>query len=506
MNDTCRVLFSVLLMGGCATSPPAEAPPVVQVSPGPAETGSAPRSGAPKPVVVAAVRPPESLSIDGDLGEWAPLGGREGAPGSRGSRLVFGLDQRGLHLAAELGEGEREGVWLGLATTPPEMHPIGQGWENGFIEGIDCNRGGHLQGARWVPDGKEASPESREACKALHDGHAKLTAEHRRRFSRLFKIDREGAREVAGSGALVPIAGAGAVWKPGSTGVKVEVSLPLLALPRAAEAPLGWLGVWARPATSAPPEIPAEEARIVLPDAVSFEPHGALRSRVLDKNKRQVKWSLQYGTAGQSYQPGDPLHIESMHHDGPSKVVLREGALFEKAATLGDVEVGYVHAFHEDLAIFKGGKLLSLVEPRPMCTSGIGREDTCGCDWEASWEGVVTRDGAIHVFLRYPGGGATLGCGVAGSHPGGWSVLVIAPDGTHREADEDERAPPPDVAFCHEGTRSASEARDTFTWRGECLLRGSDKRVDVEMSKRWDGAKKKYVATWRRAPAAPKKK
>lgn len=505
MNDTCRILLSLLLMGGCATSPPAEAPPVVQVSPGPAETGAARQSRAPKPVVVAAVRPPGSLSIDGDIGEWGPFGGQEGAPGPRGSSLVFGLDQRGLHLAAELGEGEREGIWLGLATTPPEVHPIGQGWENGLIEEIDCERGGHLQGARWVPDGKEASPESREACKALHDGHAKLTAEHRRRFSRLFKIDREGVREVTGSGDLVSIAGASAVWKAGPAGARVEVSLPLLALPRAAEAPLGWLGVWARAATAAPPEIAAEDARVVLPDPVSFEPHGALRSRVLGSDEHHVKWSIRYRTAGQSYQPGDPLHIESMHHDGPSKVVLREGALFEKAASLGDVEVGYVHAFHEHLAIFKGGKLLSLVEPRPMCTSGIGREDTCGCDWEASWEGMVTRDGAIHAFLRHKGGGATLACGVEGSRPGGWSVLVIAPDGTHREADEDARNAVPHVGFCREGTGSASEARDTFTWRGECFLRGSDKKVDVEMTKRWDGAKKKYVATWKGLPAAPKK-
>lgn len=146
-----------------------------------------------------------------------------------------------------------------------------------------------------------------------------------------------------------------------------------------------------------------------------------------------------------------------------------------------------------------------MVQPRPECSSGNGREDTCGCDWQARWEGMVTRDGAIHAFLRHDSGGATLACGVAGSHPGGWSVLVIGPDGSHREAEQEIQGAEPAVAFCQSETKSANEAMDTLGWRGDCVLTGSDKHVGVEMSKRWNGAKKKYVVTWRPA-AAPKKK
>lgn len=512
MNILRRVLLSLLLTAGCTASPPAKPPSTVQVSLAPAGTALTAEPSPPAPAVIAvsAVRPPPDASIDGDPGEWGSLGGREGPADPRRSNLVFALDQRALLIAASLGEGAREGIWLGLAATPPMVIPIGTGWTNGGTDPINCDLEGHLVGPRWVTgeDGKPASPESKAACKAVLDHYEKFVSSYEKRFSRRFKIDREGVREVTANGELLSIAGASAVWKPGAAGISVEASLPLSALPRLVEAPLTSIGAWARVTPAAPPEVPAEQVKVPLPHPVSFGPYPEILAHVLEENKYQTKWDIQYPTAAQSYQPGDPLRVESIDYDGPSAVKLNEGTLYERALGLGDIEVGYVHAFHEYVAIFKGGKLLSLVKPQPNSWPTSAHEDPSrGCDVMAKWQGLVARDGIIHVILSYTGGGATLACGMAGSHAGGWTALAIASDGTHHEAPREGGGP--SDAYCHSGTESANGAFDTFTWRGDCLLRGKsggpEQKTGIDVTTRWDGAKHKYITTWRRVPLEKKK-
>lgn len=488
-----RTLLPALLLAACPPAPSAELPPTVPISPAPSETSASPRPPARLPV--AAVRPPAQVVIDGDLGEWGP----------RGAAVVLGLDAQALVVAAALGEDTQDGLWLGLGSTPPRLPAIGSGWTNGNVDDIDCDQGGKLVGSRWAPDQTPATDASRRACQAVLDGHAKLVSEHGKRFSRRYRVDREGVRELGEGGALTPVAGARVAWR----GALVEISLPLLALPRVSEAPLSWIGAWAHTGSALPPEIEAENARVTLPDPVSFEPHAALRAHVLQNNGHRQRWSIQYPSPGQSYQPGDPTHFEYVDYENASVLARHEGLLYEKKATLGDVEVGHVHAFEESLAIFKQGKLLGVVSARPGSTTWGAEAETCSSDARSSWRGVIERNGQLHAILQYREDYATLSCGIAGGHPGGWAVLVIGPDGGRREAVyEEAKSKAPTCASeqcsCMSGELNADEGLTRLVWKGICRLKGHDE-VESEATLRWDAGKQRYVKSWQERKPGTKK-
>jgi len=278
------------------------------------------------------------------------------------------------------------------------------------------------------------------------------------------------------------------VWKPGTKGATVEISLPLKAMPRVTQAPLASLKLVARAATSPkPPELAPEPwVWVTLPAPVSFEPYGELRARAFQTPDRYLAFRPHM-----SYQPGDPLHVETLFYPGaPTSVVAQENILYEKKASLGDIEIGDLSSYGDSLAILKKGKLVDM-------TSLFG-----------TLRGIVTRDGELHVisstdrvFLPQIGGW---------TQPN-WSVVVIAPDGSHREDVVDHKV---QIYEWQEGvTDFANKELDTFGLRGSTHYppKGDpvDKPVGLEITWRWDTSLKMYMATYRSIPVprpATKKK
>lgn len=530
MTRTSLGTTVLLLLAGVCACPapsvsPARPPPVSSL---PAQSAAPVTGGDPAeleppadPVIVsvAAVHAPLKLAIDGDLGEWGsllppppePPGAKQekpkkpppGAdedepkappsgpnPRNAASHLAFALTGDAVLIAAELGEPARDGIWLGVGSSAPKVPPIGDYTRGGGIAEWDCGfkREWGIEG--HYENGEPNPPEVVAACKALVERHAKFTVKHQQRFARRFKIDREGVRGVATDGTLYRIEGAKAAWKPGAKGATVEITLPLKAMPRVIEAPLASLRLVARAASSpTPPDFAPEPwVWVTLPKAVTFEPYGELRARAFEP--------LGYTNFApyMSYQPGDPLNVETVHYDGepPTSVVADEEALYEKKATLGDIEVGYLSSYGESLVIFKNGKLIDNV------ASIDGR-----------LRGIVTRDGELHVISNTPLLYAReIGMWIQPS----WSVIVVAPDGSHRNEVVDKTIA---VSQWEQNVSDfANKELDTFGLRGSThypLPKGDfvEKPVGLEITWRWDKSLKMYMAKHRSIPVprpATKKK
>lgn len=470
-------------------------------------------------VSVATVRAPAAPLIDGDLGEWgtlpppspslpAPVPYDEPAskgkpemvtnPSNAMAHLAFALTSQGALIAAELDGPARDGIWLGIGFAPADL-PLPGGYQG--------NAGYVPIGVAGVPDGcaetQQAdgedgtrlvtrSPEAVAACKAELARHAERRAKYRKRFAKLYKIDRAGIHGVSEDGGFVAIGGARLAWKPRGNGATLEISLPLAALPRMAEAPLTSLRLVARAATS--PEPPKLDAWVwlKLPEEVSFEPQGALRAHAF-------KRALDYGVAGldglvlttyrlprgMSYQAAEPSLLEIF--DSPDCMALRarEVPLYTKAASFGDVEVGYVAAprgsscaaeIEPWLAIFVKGKLAS-IEPT------------------GSPRGAITRGGELHVLSYEETRWSPVG--------GTWSVLAFADNGVRRAGVIEPVAGLKDAKgenpYWNDVSDFAGKDLNGFGWRGSTGKRG------LEAVWHWDETRKVYRGTQRSIPV-PKKR
>lgn len=508
-------IILVLLAGACATPPPR--PPQVEITPAPASTTPPGVPADPTLVSVTAVSPPPKLLIDGDLAEWGsllPL--REPAappspaklpntaqqapevplpsgpnPGNAVSHLAFALTNEAVLIAAELGEPARAGIWLGIGSMSPAVPPIGIWARGGFVESLDCEFEQVYINEGMFEKGAAKPPEVVAACRELLARHVTFVAEHRARFSRLLKIDAEGVRELKSDGNLATIAGARAVFKPRAKGASVEIALPLAAMPRLVEAPLQTLHLVARAVTTPKPELAPEQwVWVRFPDPVAFEPLGEIRARAV-----QILVDNTYHPTGLSYHPADPLHVQTLRYMGdPSSVDPGEEKLYEKLATLGDIEVGQVTAFGAWLAILKKGKLV-----------GADRDASDDVPFDAfppsERKGILTRDGSLHV-ISYSAPADSEGMG---PRTASWSALVIAPDGTAHDAVESVDLP----YRWDDVTAFTSPDLATFGLRGTTNYPGQamdfvEKAEGLEVSYRWDPAQKKYLATRTRS-AAPKK-
>jgi hypothetical protein len=381
------------------------------------------------------------------------------------------------------------------------------------VDPFDCERGDFWAEGVFIAAGKKTPAEVGTICRHLEERHAKVVIDHVKRFSRILRFDREGVREVGEDGRLLDVTGAKVAWRPAANRASLEASLPLAAMPRLAQSPVKELGVWVRPASSPPPAFELGDILTSLPEPVSFEPYGKLRDRVFHALVPLVSASfvngIQVTSAGASYQPGDTSRVETMPYgeiDGSpgqdtSIVVPRSDILFEPKERLGDLELGHVRAFLDWIGILRKGEVVDLIAA-----------DT-GCAHDATFRGMVQRDGAIHAFAYSPG----VGSGPCGPRLGAWSAIAIGPDGKHKSLLEEEGSGdfqcmsmqrmrggniPPGEPF-------ASKTFDTFGWRGEVMCvdpeKGDAKIIGLELTYRWRAAEKKYVASWRRVPA-PKKK
>jgi hypothetical protein len=519
-------MTGLLLFAGACGPPVPPAPPVatVQVVPLPTASAAAKLTPPPDPAIVSviALRPPAKLAIDGDAGEWGSLvpsaapappvhdprptanqeedpKGLPSGPNPRdaASHLGLALSSDAVLIAAELGEPAREGIWLGIGSLAPDLPAIGEVSRGGSTEPLKCKFEQVYVGEGSYVDGKPNPPEIVAACELLLDRHAKFVAKHEERFARAFKIDRDGVRAVQPDGTLAAIEGAKAVFKPGATGATVEVSLPLKAMPRVADAPCKALRLVARAVTTPAPPLaaqghfaPDQWVWLALPDAISFEPYGELRARVFDPASLEGVIFM-FPTTGMSYHPGDPLHLETMGYPADRhSVVASEEMLYKKLAAVGDIEIGHVAGYREGMAIFKKGKLADvLFGTVASVPPGIP-------------QGILPRDGELHVFSYQDMSSASE----YGTAPPMWSVVAIAADGSHRDDVLDQAG---DVPEWEDGWVFASPDLASFGVRGSTHYpKGSKERVEkpqgFEVTWRWDKAKKKYAATMAVIPL-PKK-
>ncbi len=490
-----------LLAAGCGEPPS----PVVPLGPEPTASASVAPPELPK-ITVSAVRVPAGFALDGDTTEWA-LGAALGR-----SKLAIAVTAERVLVAAELGQPSPEGFWLSLASKANEMLPVGTWGPGGAVGKIDCTAPGHMNPAGiWIEDDVDPTvagppagpaPAAAAACQAIVDKHAKRQAAYLKRFTRSLRIEPGGVRAAGDEGELVALEGATIAWKTSPGGASVEVSLPLSAPPRLVEAPLTRLFAWARPATSEPPppDAPLDDANaLVLPAPVAFEPFAQVRARAFAgaDTQRYVASSrgeAQHRWTGLSYPPGDPTHVEWVRYGRSAQQVdVVEAVLYEKKATLGDVEVGHVQAFGDWLALSKKGEVVQMLELR----EGL--------------RGVVVRDGEIHA-VSYTPGHYTM---AYSSLPPSWDVLAIGPDGAVRDPVENLMAtalkdpkkgglgclPVVGPAGVMPGVETASATFDTFGWKGSCQIALDGPSVAFEMAWKWDPAKKVYTGTLRRAPA-----
>jgi hypothetical protein len=479
---------SVLLALAACALPPAP-PPAIPIAPPPSAAPSAdPTAPMPDPSVVSvtAVERPAKLVIDGDVSEWGSLlppppdpkekrDPKKPDPNPRdaSSHVAIAFTAEGVHVAAELGEGMREGLWLGLGVEPPPTLPVGEYQRGGgVLPFMECQR---------TPDMPEDAPdpETTEACKRVMKSAADKVAAHEARFRTLFRLDREGVRAVDEAGAKAAVAGAQIAIKAAAKGATLEAFLPLRALPRMSEAPIPYLQVLARALSVAAKDLPKPEAwpSAPLPRPLGIEPWAALRAAVYDSERG-------FYPAGLSYHPAEPTRIESLRYPGEfvtRDYEVRDGLLYTSKVTLGDVQVGLVQSRGDSVAVLKKGEVVEVHRP-----------------WDA--REFRERDGEIHVL-----GYRSVTWTDSWTTTAGWSVLAIGADGAARDGEQVVERPQLFVNWeSPQEFHSADYA--TVGVRGGAQVQGEQKVVGWEVTWRWNKAKRIYAVTERGIALPPKAK
>ena len=480
-------------LAACAP-PPAVVTPVAAISPPIASGTSEPAAPSFDPTIVSVVTAPvpAAFALDGDVAEWGSLlppvppppkdpppkeaqkaPGPDPNPRDAASHVAIAVGKGGVTVAAELGEAAKAGLWLGIGSTAPDTAPIGDWQRGGGVREFNCDVN--------LANGEPNAPEARAACQALLDQHTAFVAAHEARFQRVLRLDAEGVRQVKDDGSLAPVDGAKVIWKPGPRGATAEATLPLTALPRVPEAPLGSLRFVARAVTTPKPPAVAPEAWVwlELPAPVGFEPWAELRATAFER----ARGAAVLYPSGLSYHPADPLHVETVGYDrgvyDTSHVRGFEATLYKKQASIGDVELGQVSAYGDWLAILRKEKLVELV------------------DLPGNLQTVFERAGEIHVvtYSQYTSTDTW-------AEQARWSVMAIKSDGTVRE-DIMERGV--DNLSWKQVERFSDKAMYTFGVRG-LAMGTADEKEGTEVSWRWNPGSKTYALTRRRVVIRKKAK
>ncbi|MFO0550136.1 MAG: hypothetical protein U0271_17210 [Polyangiaceae bacterium] len=446
-------------------------------------------------VSVTSIELPPNFKLDGDTTEFeylAPLSAsfdpegpdppRSQAPNSPDwpNHLAVAYTAEGATVVGTLSSAAFHGVWLGLGHRPallPDRGEYGRAagswWSLGCPEHeMDFTNGEYVESSRPTP------PEVLAACKRLQATRDKLAAEKTARFSRVFRFDAQGVRELVDA-RLQPVAGAAIHWGKSADGeASFEASLPLGALPRVADAPLMALRLAARATPEAEPlGVPPEQWTSVFALGVtSFEPHRELREALFSE--------LTFGgmpiqpPPGLSFAPANPDLIEGFSADSEA-ITPVEAPLYTEIGKVGDVTVGRVSVLRDFLAIYKSGKFVGLVEP----IRSYGRID---------FVDVVTRDDALHVLSyvdrRYGGGRAF--------EPPLWSVTAVHADGTYAEVLPEDQEPNSEyLTFFEQPNRLDNKAHDEFGFTGK--VHSNEHEYDATVRFKWDPKKKVYTGgTW----------
>jgi len=456
------------------------APPEPAPQQPPAPSASGPQAAAsealpppdPSKVSVIALAAPAKLAVDGDLGEWGslapPPADPEAAPEARSdqdnasSHVALAVSGEALLLAADLRGAAREGAWIAVVAGAPNLPRLGPLQSDGSVRDVAC-------GDFNAPTSAN-SARALESCRRREREHERTQVRHEARFSRVFRADAQGVRERTADGKLVPVAGASAVWKPSPEGARFEASLPLSAMPRLSEAPLTTLWAWSQAATASQEPRQAQETRLSLPQPVSFEPHGTLRSQIFASVQERYNANL----PALSYQPGTPAVIESWKRiDQGMAVVADEGQVFKKLETLGDVEVGIANVFATWLVVLKNGK-------------PVGDDTLIDFDKGAT---RLIRGGELHIFSS-----SSWFNGDTVTHGASWSVFAINGQGKiRRDVLVTEGTP---SRWIHPASFFSNKEMKTFGLRGVTMT-PQDKPWKVEVTWRWDDKKQAYLPTLR---------
>lgn len=435
MNGSVATLVALCCVVGCAAAPePPISPPSTITVP---EATAAP----PDPSTVSLAAPTVANAVvDGDLAEWGSLapstvgtrpamtrvrpsgGSREDLdpipdaqnPMQAASQVGIALhDDRAL-IAARLGEGSGDTVWIGLGAVAPAVPSLGHVIRGGYTYPIDCEFNLIDLAEGEVRRGEPLKPEEATACREIVARHKAFTERHNQRFVRRYRIDPSGVSLVSADGSITPVEGAKVSSKTMGAVRTLEASMPVTALPRMADAPVEWLRVSARTTQGVMPADVASDSFqwLALPAPVSFDAMGPVRAAMFES----VNGAAFFPPA-LSYQPGDSEHVESVDFQtARSSVGPTEHALYEKKKTMGSIEIGVVRAYAQGIAVWKDEKLVDVLLLQGMPNS-----------WgpENELETIIERDGMLHIIVFQPLQW-TVGAGLA---PPAWSVTAIDKDG-----------------------------------------------------------------------------
>ncbi|MFO0590133.1 MAG: hypothetical protein U0441_21505 [Polyangiaceae bacterium] len=490
----CVPVALAIASAGCSPAAPASAPKPAGSASESATTAAPDSSAKSTHTIVATVAAaPEKLALDGAVAEWEAL--------AKGSDVAEALDSesviavafrsRDVVVAARLEGDSKDGAILTIGDEAPVLAPIGMVARGGITIEMDCEYEQDPGPEGTIEQGKKKPPEVQAACKAAKARYADMVAKHKARFARSYKIDRDGAHLVGADGKLSDIQGVQSAFKTTPAGVTVEVTLPVLALPRMSSAPVRAIGLAAAVASPTPTlPNPDELQRQDLPEPAEFEPYGALRTFAFSRGGGSPHYA-----GSLSYQPGEGLAIEAYDYKDHDHMAVKPIAesLFEKMSHLGNIDIG--------VALFRSSpSLVTMKNGQPIDYIPILGADLPTTDFGPPLQikGFVERNGQIHAFFYYPRM-LTMTAGYIGAS---WSVLTVDSQGQIGGADVDWDVD--DVGSWMEEWGWSSPDLTSFGFRGTTDMpnRGEllNKYVGLEIQFTWDGKAKKYTAKKKRIP------
>jgi hypothetical protein len=472
------------------SSPPSRAVILAAVPSGALPT---PLEHDPAATTVVVARAPARLILDGDLAEWgsilppsaqpAPASPPDSRPTDAGppsdpnprdapSHVAMAITPEGALLAAHLAGEAPGGVWLALDTGAAPLAPLASYARWGVQRWVACMA---------TPGDKDYDPDKDPGCQAVKEQADQIVEDHERRFRRMYRIDRQGIRVVQDGGKLFAVEGAKVGSRPAPGGVTIEAWLPAKALPRVAEAPWVTIAIGARAALgeTAPSGAPFPLIPLHLPYPVALEPWAALRAKLFEVELHEAT------APGLSYQPGDPLHIESMVYPGETErgwrdprdsLAPRESPIYTRQASIGGAEIGLVASRSLYAAVLKKGEFVGLFEVKGRVM------------------GLVERDGEIHLlscFIEVVQDSWTTWAV--------WSVIAVSPNGTVRQ---DVVETGPGEFDWDEVSEHHEKALDTFGLHGRTgRFGGGEEGRWYDVTWHWDRRAHKYTGQRREVAA-----
>jgi hypothetical protein len=413
--------------------------------------------------VLTVPRVPGDFKVDAQLGEWAALG-PAGPSASTPSFMIVAAGHDSVVVAGRVRDVPARGLWLELATEPPELPPIGAFERGGGISELHCD---------VDPDSGYAVPFDQSTCHLLLQGYRELVERFDAMFLRQLHLTSNAALSFR-EGQESSIQGATYAWQTSNTVVTFELALPLSALPRTAGEELSYFFtrlVRAEAATP-PANTPAPpRSSLTFAEPIRF----GIDSGVLSCVNRTGGNFLQQPRL--AYQPGEPNRAFRTSYAGGSGFALElsETPLSAREAVLGTLELRSVQGASPLLAIFNRGELAD-------------------CQDVGSLLGTVERGRGLHVIAYQEYFDESVG--LSGAK---FRVLEIEKDGSSIH-DASMEEPPIGFAYTDVGEDHAKNLT-SFSISG--LARDEGGSRQQTLSWRYDARKNQYKLSERKGRFLP---